>query len=330
MTGRLAKSWMLLACLVLPGCEPKVGINVGFGGGSLEPRTVWREPGGAKIGLIDLRGIIADAREPGLLGAGENPVDHVAAALALAEKDRAVRAVLLRISSPGGTVAGSDEMYREIRRFRERTGKPVVASMGEVAASGGYYVALSADHLVAQPTSITGSIGVIIPTINLSQGLSRLGVESRSVKSGRNKDLANPLEPMRDAQYEVLQAMVDDFYARFRGLVAERRRGKIDESRMDELADGRIFTGAQAHELGLVDEEGGLRDAFEAAKRLAGLDHATLVKYASEAREKIQSPYALAPASPNAIQLTLPLWPAPGMHAPGETSGFYYLWSPGL
>lgn len=327
MTRRIVRCGCLAACLALGGCEPKVGVNVGFGGGALEPRTVWREPGAAKVGLIDVRGLIADAREPGLLGAGENPVDQVSSALALAEKDPSVRAVLVRISSPGGTVAGSDEMYREIRRFREVTGKPVVASMGEVAASGGYYVALAADHLVAQPTSITGSIGVIIPTVNFSQGLGRIGIVSRSVKSGGNKDLANPLEPVRDSQYEVLQAMVDEFYARFRGLVSQRRAGKIDDSRLDELADGRIFTGERAHQLGLVDEVGGMRDAFEASKRLAGLENATLVKYASQAREKVQSPYAGAPVG--SIQLSIPLWPGAGPGAWEGTSGIFYLWTPG-
>jgi protease-4 len=151
-----------------------------------------------------------------------------------------------------------------------------------VGASGGYYLALGADTILAEPTSITGSIGVIMPTVNVSEGLAMIGIRSRSITSGPNKDLANPMEPMRDAQYAVLQQMVDEMYARFRGLVVERRPG-LSAGNLDMATDGRIVMGDRAKELGLVDELGGLREAFARAKAMARLERATLVKYADPA-----------------------------------------------
>lgn len=251
-----------------------------------------------KVAIIDIRGVIAD-RDEGLipgLGGGPGSIDALVSRLRLAEDDKAVRAVVLQINSPGGTVTASDAMYREVRAFRERTGKPVVASLGEVAASGGYYLALAADEIVAEPTSITGSIGVIMTTINFSEGLARIGVRSRSVKSGPNKDMANPLEPMRDSQYAVLQTMVDEFYANFRGLVLSRRA--IDPARADELTDGRVVSGIAAQKAGLVDRVGGVRDAVERAKSLAGVRAARIVKYTPSSLSRPRSAYAATPTQP--------------------------------
>lgn len=262
-----------------------------------------------KVVLIDVRGLIIDAPQRGLLSPAINPVDELVARLEKAEFDPRVRAVVLRINSPGGGVAATETMYREVVRFRERSGKPVVASMGDVAASGGYYLALAADAVYAQPTTITGSIGVIMPTINVSQGLARIGIVSRALKSGQNKDMANPLEPMREGQYALLQEMVDEFYTRFRATVEERRRAVLtahaahpsasgvrpvmiepDSARsalesfnasIDDLTDGRIITGDRAARYGLVDATGGVREAFTHAALLAGLspDRTRLVKY---------------------------------------------------
>lgn len=249
--------------------------------------------GSGKVALIDVRGMIIDAAQRGFLTPASNPVDELVARLQRAEKDPQVRAIVIRINSPGGSVTASDTMYREVRRFREFTGKPVVITMGEVAASGGYYLAMAGDKVLAQPTTITGSIGVIIPTVNVSQGLSRIGIVSRSVKSGANKDLANPLEPMRDEQYAVLQHMVDDFYARFRALVLERRPKESNlAARADELMDGRVMSGEDAFRAGLVDQVGDVRDALREARRLAGLSKATLVKYHDEG-SSVRSVYAM-------------------------------------
>ena len=318
-----------LACVSLaglPGCEPKVAINVGFGGAPLKEHTVWEGSGSAKVALLDVRGLLADVNPPGLLAPAPNPVDRYAAELDFAEKDPRVKGVIVRINSPGGTVSASDTMYLETLRFRETCSKPVVISMGEVAASGGYYLALAGDRVLAQPTSITASIGVIMPTLNFSEGLSMIGVRSRSIKSGRNKDLANPFEPVREEQYAVLQDMIDEFYARFKALVRERRPGVPDDV-LDAVADGRVVTGAKALEIGLVDELGGLREAFVRVQELAGVRDARLVKYAEDGKP-VQSAYAAAPADVNLLKISLPaLDPlAAGPH--GGTSGVYYLWIP--
>jgi protease-4 len=297
--------FVILALLALPGCLPRsVTFHFAPVDQRLEETTVIDEDATARVALIDVRGLIVDGPQDSFLGQGTNLIDDVVARLAKAEKDSQVKAVILRINSPGGSVSASDTIYAEVRRFADRTHKPVVASLAEVAASGGYYIALAADEIVAQPTTITGSIGVIIPTINVSEGLSRIGIVSRSVKSGANKDLANPLEPMRDSQYAVLQHMVDEFYGRFKGLVVERRsatapdRRVLDTSRIDALTDGRVVTGAEAAAAGLVDREGGVRDAFERAKAMAGLPRAQLVKYHAEDAPKPRTAYALASPIP--------------------------------
>ncbi len=280
-----------------------------------------------KIALIDAEGLISHAPSAGLFAGSGNSVNEIVSRLQKIEADPAVRAVILRVNSPGGTVAASETLYNELRSFRERSGKPVVVSMAEIAASGGYYISLAADRVIAQPSSITGSIGVIIQTMNFSKGMAMIGVESRAVKSGPNKDIGNPFEPMRDEQYALLQGTVDDFYDAFRTLVRERRPG-IDPTRFDTLTDGRIFTGRQALDAGLVDSLGDLRDAFTEAKKLAGVDRAQLVKYHPDGRTPA-SPYALAlaPAAPSQqggginVQLQLP-------RAMSLPPGFYYLWSP--
>lgn len=252
--------------------------------------------GEAAVALIDVRGLIVNGPAPGLLLPGPNPVDELAARLDAASKSPHVRGVVLRINSPGGTVTASDVMHREVRRFSEESGKPVVAMLDEVAASGGYYLALAADEIVAEPTSLTGSVGVIFPTLNVSEGLGMIGIRSRAVTSGPNKAMANPLEPARDEHYAILQGIVDEDYARFRRLVEERRPG-LDRARADEATDGRIVTGAQAVRLGLADREGSIGVAFERVKERAGVKAARMIKYTSGSARRPRTPYATSDAS---------------------------------
>ncbi len=283
-----------------------------------------------KVALIDVRGTIAE--DPtGWLSDGPGIVDSVVAQLKKAEKDSGVRSVILRINSPGGTVTASDVLYRELRGFANRTKKPVVISMGEIAASGGYYLALAGDHVVAEPTTLTGSIGVIIPTINVHEGLGRLGIRAKNIKSGPNKDLIDPLGKPSDEHDAIVQGIVNEFYAKFRSLVVERRTpAGLAASRLDELTDGRVITGAAAKDAGLVDELGGVNEAFTAAKRLAGLDGARLVKY-HPTEKPARTPYSIATADAghaseparNEFNL-LRLDASPAAMAGG--AGVYYLW----
>jgi protease-4 len=295
---------------------------------------------GDKVALITIEGFISSTPSESLLLAGaQNPVDGLLARLDKAADDPRVRAVVLRVNSPGGTVAASETMYEEIAHFRGRTGKPVVVSMGEVATSGGYYVALAGDEIMAQPATVTGSIGVLIQTFNVATGLSRIGVDARAVVSGENKALASPVEPPDPEHFAILQQMVDEFYAAFRSRVVERRPG-LDASRLDELTDGRVVTGATALDAGLIDGLGGVRDAFERAKAMAGIDAAALVTYHpmgvrpntpyATVRGPVGGTAALGPARIDVDVLDLGGMAGNGMDAggPGAPARFLYVWWP--
>ena len=290
-----------------------------------------RAPRSTKIAMIDVDGLIADADRGGLLRAGENPVSLFVESLDKAEHDTNVQAIIVRINSPGGTVTASDIMYRELTSFRARSGKPAIVLMGDVAASGGYYLACGGDEIIAHPTTITGSIGVIMQLVNFSDGMRRIGITADAVTSGPNKAMGSPFEPEEAAHRALFQEMVDEFYVSFRDVVESARPG-IDPNDLDWLTDGRVVTGARAAEVGLVDSVGDLRDAFTAAKRHAGVERARLVKYHRPLRH-VGSAYAATPAAPtpsadantevNLVQLNLdhggPL---------RDQIGFYYLWMP--
>ncbi len=331
LRSSLVRALLLLVLAPLTGCIPdSVTLSLDGRDQRLREHTVIDDRGARqKIAQIDLNGLIADGERPGLIGSAPNPVDEFLERLNKAAKDDNVRAILVRIDSPGGTVTASDIIHQELRRVREETGKPIVAALGEVAASGGYYVALAGDEIVAHPTSITGSIGVIIPTFNFADGLSRIGITARAVVSGPNKNMADPFEPPDESHYAILQGMVDEYYARFRGLTIERRP-RLAPSMVDTVTDGRVITGQEAVRVGLADSAGTVRDAFEAAKRLASVDHARLVKYTRTQPDRELTPYASAEA---------PVGPAMSARASivdldslgvgrVEAGVAYYLWLP--
>ena len=318
----------------LTGCLPnRVVLDLAPSDGELKERQVLADreasSSGPKVALIDVTGLIS--YEPGgfLIAGRGNAVDDLVARLDKARKDPQVRAVILRINSPGGTVAATETMYREVMRFRSETSKPVVISMAEVAASGGYYLSLAGDKIFAQEATITGSIGVIIQTFNLSKGMSMIGLEARAVTSGPNKDMGNPFEPARESQYQLLQAIVNDFFESFESKVGERRKG-LPSDWHTTVADGRIFTGRQALAVGLVDATGDLHDAFESAKELAKIPKGQLVKYHTDGREPA-SAYANAASPVDGPQASS----GPGVHLNLNLAesllpraGFYYLWLP--
>jgi len=181
--------------------------------------------GADKIALIDVRGLIYDGERPGLLAPGENPLARFAEALKLAEQDKRVKAVVIRINSPGGTVTASEVFHREVMHFKKKTGKPVVVLMADVAASGGYYLACAGDEIIAHPTTITGSIGVIIQTVNFSEGMRKIGIKAEAITSGPNKAMGSPFEPMPEEHRKLLQGLVDEFYGGFKSVVVAARPG---------------------------------------------------------------------------------------------------------
>jgi protease-4 len=213
--------------------------------------------GQGRIGLVRIEGVILDAKET---------LDQ----LKEYREDPSIQAVLLRIDSPGGAVVPSQEIYDQVRKIREEGKKKVVASMGTVAASGGYYIASGSDRIVASSGTLTGSIGVIMELMNMEGLLKKVGVESVVIKSGKHKDLASPFRKMGEKEREILQGVLDDVHAQFIEAVASGRG--MDPEAVRRIADGRVFTGRQAKEIGLVDEVGGLEDAIQAAADLAGIE----------------------------------------------------------
>jgi protease-4 len=328
----LALYCILLAVCVLPACQgTRVVIDFVPASDELTETVVLEDESassfhGSKIALIDINGVIVDARRSQWFADGENPVSLFAESLKKAKDESSVRAVIVRINSPGGTVTASDVMYRELQDFKKRSGKPVVILMSDVAASGGYYVACAGDEILAHPTTVTGSIGVIMQTISFYEGMTRLGIHPEAITSGENKDVGSPLGPMSDEHRRILQGLVDSFYGNFLAVVKENRPA-MSEDDIDAIRDGRVVAGQRAVELHLVDGLGGLRDAFQAAKQRAELDSARLVKY-HRPMDYVGSAYAKTQATPgappqiNLMQLNM---------SPGATTNqpnFYYLWDP--
>ena len=210
---------------------------------------------GPRVAIVELEGIILD-------------VDDIVRDLKSHRGNPLVRAVVVRINSPGGVVAPTQELHAALRKLRE-AGKPVVASLGAVAASGGYYVAVAADSIYANPGTLTGSIGVIMQMANLESLMKKVGVDYVVVKAGQFKDLGSISRPMSPEERRVLQSLLDDVHAQFIDAVAAGR--KLDRARVVRVADGRVFSGAQAKVLAMVDELGGLEEAINGAAKLAGL-----------------------------------------------------------
>src|SRR5574340_260952 len=210
-----------------------------------------------RIALIRVEGVILDSQSTvtELKRFGENPT---------------VKAIVLRIDSPGGGVVPSQEIYDAVQRVRNKNNKAVIASMGTVAASGGYYIAAATDRIIANPGTLTGSIGVIMETTNLEGLLKKVGVEGVVIKSGRFKDVGSPLRKMTDEERRLLQSVMDDVHQQFIQAVADGR--SLEPSEVEPLADGRIFTGRQAKEARLVDELGDLEDAIHIAADIAGIE----------------------------------------------------------
>lgn len=214
---------------------------------------------GPKIAIVPVEGEIFDARET---------VER----LRKYAKDRTVRAVVVRINSPGGAIVPSQEIFAEIRRLRSETGKPIIASLDSVAASGGYYVAVACDSIVANPGSITGSIGVITQWMNLEGLLEWAKLKPQTVTSGSMKDAGSPYRELSEAEKAYIQRLVSQLHGQFVAAVAEGRDGKLTTDEVALLADGRVFTGQEALDLKLVDQLGTLRDAVELAASRSGIE----------------------------------------------------------
>ena len=219
---------------------------------------------GDKIAVVEIRGLITQSQ-------------GIIEELHQLDADEGVKAIILRIDSPGGGVGPSQEIYREVLKIKSNKKKKVITSMGSVAASGGYYIASASDLIVANPGTITGSIGVLMEFTNIEELFRKIGIKGVVLKSGEHKDIGSPFREMTPEEKRLIQSVIDNVHQQFIQAVADGR--KIDRLKVAQVADGRILTGEQAKQLGLVDQLGNLQDAIDTAAKMVGIEGKPLVLY---------------------------------------------------
>ncbi|MGP0564924.1 MULTISPECIES: signal peptide peptidase SppA [unclassified Nitrospina] len=279
--------------------------------------------GRTKVLLVEVSGVISNQRVSSVLSPREEEgmVARIREALDKAEKDNDVRAILLSINSPGGTVTSSDILYHEIKAFKEKNNVKVYAQVMDLAASGGYYVAQAADTIIAHPTSITGSIGVITLKMNLKGLMEKVGVDFEVVKSGDKKDFLSPFRPLTEEERKLFQAAIDDMHDRFVEVITKSRR-HLTEAQVRKLADGRVFTARQALDAKLIDHVGYLDDTRKLIQKDLALRDFQLVTY-HRAGEYKNNVYSLIQApSINMVNFDLNFLPK------SPEPQFLYLWIP--
>jgi protease IV len=315
---------MVLAVVVLAGCSlPKFSLFPEAG--PLKEVTL-EGTADEKILVLSIDGTISDKPKEKLMGSRPSMVQQLVSQLKRAEKDDKIKAVLLKVNSPGGTVTASDIIYHEISAYKERTGVKMVVSMVNVAASGGYYVSLPADWIMAHPTTVTGSIGVIFARPGVSGFMEKLGLSMYVQKSGARKDMGSPFRPPTEADNVIFQKLIDDMAGRFLGLVAKHRN--IKPEYQAQVASAQIFSAAEAQQVGLVDQIGYLNDAIAKAKSLAGLSSdakvVTYRHYQSE-DDNIYNPSMRAQGGDIGVNGS-----ALSLLTAAQEAGFYYLWAASL
>jgi protease-4 len=312
---------LLSLLAVLAGCSPQIHLDL-LGQEKLEEVVLVPSPAREKILMIDVEGTISESGGQGLFSREKNPVAQVYSRLERAAADPSVRAVILRLDTPGGEVTASDIIHHQLLTFKEKTGKPVLGLMMGVAASGGYYIASACDHIMAHPTTLTGSIGVIsiFPEIHGLMGL--VGVKVNIIKSGENKDAGGPFRDMTVEERKIFQAIIDEYFEDFLSVVAAGRKDKVTIGELRTIADGRVYTAPQALRLKLIDGIGYFDDAYKKTLELAEIKAAKVVSYTYYPKTKTNvyagrlSDFALLDKT--ALEATLQRF----------KSGFYYLWLP--
>lgn len=319
----LAALLLFAACLALSGCAPSFSLF----GPTAQPykEQTLQGAGDGKILLISVDGLISERTREGLLRTRPSVVEEVAAQLKLARKDTDIKAVLLKVDSPGGTTTGSDILYHELLTYREETKAKVVTVMMGLATSGGYYAALPSDHIAAHPTTVTGSVGVIFLQPRVAGLLEKIGVGVDVSKSGLHKDMGSPFREPTLEERQLIDATVKSQAKRFLDLVQKHR--KLEPAALNITATARVFTADEAKALGLIDSIGYMEDAVATAASLSGLPKdARVVAYRRH-------------PGPDAT------WYQPSAEAEGQRpalihlgldtllptqAGLYYLWTPGL
>ena len=309
--------------LLLSGCILYAPVDLGSLGsaGELEESVVLGSTG-PKIVMIELTGVISDEEGRSRLSLAEQPsiVVETKNALDRAADDPDVAGIILRINTPGGSVSASDTLHHEIELWKSEQKRPVVAYLNGLATSGGFYVAMASDRVVAHPTAVTGSIGVVMPGLSIQGLMEKYGVVDQTLTSGPYKDAGSLLRDMTPAERAQLSSVIADLFARFEDVVAKGRPG-LSREKVTALSDGRVYSAQQALDAGLVDQLGYLEDAVAEVEQRAGILESRVVVYhrANQTRENIYS------RSPNiAVQVTdVNLLP---IRRSELAPGFYYLW----
>ena len=286
----------------------------------LEERLV-KAGGSDKIAILDIDGVISGRASSSLLASQPNTVHEIRSRLERIEEDLRVKAVVLNVSSPGGEVTACDVIYDELVRVKTKRDLPIVATIVDTGASGGYYIASAADTILAHPTAIVGSIGVILQAVNVSGLFEKIGVSVVTIKSGTFKDMLSPFKLEDSGDVDVLDDVVKRLHARFVDIV-DRGRPGLERDRVESLADGKVYVAEQALEKGLIDGVGYLTDAIDEAAKRADIEDPTVIRY-SRSRSLGQSIYAVnsTPRPRTGISLSLDPEAVPSPR-------FMYLWVP--
>ncbi|MGD8522005.1 MAG: signal peptide peptidase SppA [Desulfobacterales bacterium] len=318
---------LLIVIVLLSGCtSPKIKLYPSQAD-PLREFTLQGEDEG-KLLVIPIRGIISDAPKQQFFRTMPSMVQEFVSQLRLAEKDKKIKALLLKIDSPGGSVIASDIVYNEILAFKKRTGVKVVAAMMGVAASGGYYISLPADTIIAHPATITGSVGVIFFRPKVTGLMGKIGVGVEVNKSGKNKDIGSPFRQTTAEEEIILQELTDKLGQRFLDVLAEHR--SINQHNLIEISTARVFLADEALKLGLVDKLGYLEDAVKEAKMLADLpEDAKIVVYRRTEYPDDNLYNTSTTRFEGARGVSLVSIDLPGALS-GLQTGFYYLWTPAV
>jgi protease-4 len=313
--------FLMLAGLLLAACTANVHLDF-LGQANLAEVVLVPSTAKEKILVLDVEGMISSLTGTGALAREGDVLSRVYYRLERAAADPLVKGIILRLETPGGEVTASDILYHEILRFKEKTRLPVVGLMMSVAASGGYYIASACDVVLAHPSTLTGSIGVISIFPSVESLFDKIGVKMTVIKSGGMKDSGSPFRTMTDEEKKTFQAIIDEYYEDFLSAVANGRKGKLGAEELRPLADGRIYTAKQALKLKLIDEIGYFDDALKKVLSLASLREAKVVAYTYYPKSKTNI-YAASMADPMVLEKKgLENW------LPQLKAGFYYLWLP--
>ena len=317
---------LILLAFLYSGCTPpKIRLYPSSADPLREFTLQGKEKG--KLLVIPIRGVISDAPKEQFIRTKPSMVQEFVSQLRRAEKDNQIKAVLLKIESPGGSVIASDILYNEIATFKKRTGAKVVVAMMGIAASGGYYISLPADYIVAHPGTVTGSIGVIFFRPQVYGLMGKIGLNVAVNKSGKNKDMGSPFRQSTEEEEKILQRLTDQLARQFLDKVALHR--KLDSNTLDEISTARIYLADEALKLGLVDKIGYLNDAIVEARKLAGLSENSKVIVFRRIEYPDDNLYNTSTTRLEGRGLSLISLGLPGSLA-GLQTGFYYLWAPAV